>query len=102
QGSGGRLYSTKGPSTGRAWLVAAGLSFQPGLTIRTGPNDGLMLLAGGAAKAYARGAVKSAELYGFGTVTTDLADYHPGQTVTIIGTGWQPGETVALSLFEMP
>ena len=32
------------------------------------------------------------------TVTTDQADYVPGQTVVITGTGWEPGETVELEI----
>jgi hypothetical protein len=102
QGNGGTFYPRTAPGTARAWSVAAALSFQPGLTIRTGPNDGLMLLAGGSAKADASEAVKSAELYGFATVKTDLADYHPGQVVTITGSGWQPNETVSLAMIEVP
>ena len=36
------------------------------------------------------------------TVETDKADYAPGDTVYVIGTGWQPGETVALRFVEDP
>src|SRR2546422_6229380 len=36
------------------------------------------------------------------TVATDQADYHPGQTVTITGSGWEPGETVDMVLYEDP
>jgi hypothetical protein len=32
------------------------------------------------------------------TVTTDKTDYQPGDTVIISGTGWEPGETVQLTL----
>src|SRR5437016_12804387 len=56
--------------------------------------DGRVLIAGGSSA--------SAELYGFATVKTDAADYAPGTTVTITGTGWQPGETVTLSMVESP
>jgi autotransporter-associated beta strand protein len=41
-------------------------------------------------------------MYGFATVVTDQADYHPGSTVTITGGGWVPGESVALTLVESP
>jgi Bacterial Ig-like domain (group 3)/MBG domain (YGX type)/Kelch motif len=61
--------------------------------------DGLLLLAGGTSGS---GPLASAELYGFATVKTDKDDYAPGQTVTITGKGWQPGETVTLSLLESP
>ena len=56
--------------------------------------DGRLLIAGGSSA--------SAELYGFATVKTDAADYPPGSIVTITGTGWQPGETVTLSMVESP
>src|SRR5438876_11010937 len=56
--------------------------------------DGRLLIAGGSSA--------SAELYGFATVKTDAADYPPGTTVNITGSGWQPGETVALTLVESP
>jgi hypothetical protein len=46
--------------------------------------------------------LSSAELYGFATVRTDKADYTVGETVTITGSGWEPGETVALLLQEVP
>src|SRR6266581_2434773 len=56
--------------------------------------DGRLLIAGGSSA--------SAELYGFATVKTDKDDYAPGTTVTITGSGWQPGETVTLTLVESP
>ncbi len=62
-------------------------------------QDGLLLTAAGSS---AGSAVNSAELYGFATVKTDHADYAPGTVVTITGTGWQPGETVTLTLVESP
>src|SRR5437899_8707675 len=36
------------------------------------------------------------------TVATDQPDYHPGQTVTITGSCWEPGETVVMVLHEDP
>src|SRR5262249_12476347 len=36
------------------------------------------------------------------TVSTDKADYAPGETVQITGTGWQPGEVVSVLLHEVP
>jgi len=36
------------------------------------------------------------------TVMTDKSDYIPGETVLITGSGWWPGETVALELVEEP
>src|SRR5438132_4643586 len=56
--------------------------------------EGLLLMAGGTSP--------STELYGFPTVKTDKNDYAPGSPVTIIGSGWQPGEWVSLTLVEEP
>src|SRR5206468_11320523 len=36
------------------------------------------------------------------TITTDRDDYAPGETVVITGSGWMPGETVSMLLFEEP
>ncbi len=36
------------------------------------------------------------------TIATDKADYAPYETVTITGSGWQPGETVLMVLHEYP
>ncbi|PYU05528.1 MAG: hypothetical protein DMG33_10600, partial [Acidobacteria bacterium] len=65
-------------------------------------NDGLLLVAGGKDAATPPNALASTELYGFATVKTDKADYAPGTTVTITGSGWKPGETVTLTLVESP
>lgn len=55
--------------------------------------QGRLLVAGGDGLA-------TSELYGFATITTDRDDYYPGLTVTMTGSGWQPGETVTLLLRE--
>src|SRR5262249_27555460 len=62
-------------------------------------QNGLLLMAGGSS---AGTSLTAAQLYGFATVKTDAADYAPGSVVTITGTGWQPGETVTLTLVESP
>src|SRR5207245_8898679 len=62
--------------------------------------DGLLLVAGG--KDATGTTLQSGELYGFATIKTDKADYPPGTTVNITGSGWQPGETVQMSLVEVP
>src|SRR5947208_8974816 len=63
-------------------------------------QDGLFLVAGGNV---ATGiTLQSGEFYGFARVKTDKADYPPGTTVNITGSGWQPGEIVALTLVESP
>ena len=68
---------------------------RPGLTGSATGVDGRFLAAGGTGLA-------STELYGFATVKTDATDYAPGSIVTITGSGWQPGETVTLTLRESP
>jgi hypothetical protein len=68
---------------------------RPGLAGSAIGLDGRLLAAGGTGLA-------STELYGFATVKTDAADYPPGSTVMITGSGWQPGETVTLTLLESP
>src|SRR5882724_3894965 len=65
-------------------------------------QDGLLLVAGGKDAATPPNALSSTEVYGFATVKTDAADYPPGTTVNITGSGWQPGETVTLTLVESP
>src|SRR5439155_6726150 len=56
--------------------------------------NGVLLMAGGGDQ--------GAELYGFANIQTDRDDYAPGQTVTIAGSGWIPGERVTLKLAEVP
>jgi hypothetical protein len=63
-------------------------------------QDGLLVVAGGQDASGI--AAANTDIYGFATVKTDQADYSPGQIVTITGSGWQPGETVSLTLVESP
>lgn len=84
QGS-GAVQATGTMSAARSQASGASLSAVNGLT----------LMAGGSAQ-------NSAELYSFATVNTDQSDYAPGTPVTITGSGWQPGETVTLTLVESP
>jgi Galactose oxidase, central domain len=64
--------------------------------------DGMLMVAGGLDAASPPNTLSSAEVYGFATVKTDKADYAPGDTVNISGSGWQPSETVQMSLVEVP
>ena len=48
----------------------------------------------------AGGGATTGEYYGYATVKTDRDDYWPGEPVTVSGSGWQPGETVALTISE--
>ena len=57
--------------------------------------DGTAMVAGGSN-------LGSTEFYGFATIKTDASDYPPGTNVHITGSGWVPGETVALTLVESP
>ncbi|HEY1213156.1 MAG TPA: MBG domain-containing protein, partial [Bryobacteraceae bacterium] len=62
-------------------------------------QNGQLLVAGGSD---GKNPLASSELYNFATITTDKSDYPPGTTVNISGSGWQPGETVTLTLVESP
>jgi hypothetical protein len=45
----------------------------------------------------------SGDLFSAGPIVwTDKGDYKPGETITISGRGWQPGEAVSLRLHENP
>ena len=46
------------------------------------------------------GGATTGEYYGYATVKTDREDYWPGEPVTVTGSGWQPGETVTLTISE--
>jgi YDG domain/MBG domain (YGX type)/Galactose oxidase, central domain len=96
------FVAASSPAVPRVWGTGSALSFPASASIRTGPADGLLLLTGGSATPDGTGATRTGELFGFATVTTDQADYPPGETVTITGRGWEPGETVALTLIEEP
>ncbi len=84
-----KQFSATGPMNS-ARAHAAGAAFSEGLLNVAGGTD-----AGGNVQA-------SSEWYRFTTVKTDALDYPPGTTVHITGTGWQPGETVTLSMVESP
>ena len=43
-----------------------------------------------------------ATAYGLPTLTSDKPDYRPGQTVTLTGRGFQPGESVTMVLVDSP
>ena len=86
--SNGIFATTGAPLVARQHSVGASLK-----------QDGILLLAGGS---NSTGTLASTELYGFATVKTDAQDYAPGTVVTITGAGWQPGETVTLTLVESP
>ena len=68
-------------SAARAGGIAAGLLLHD-----------VALVAGGGAN--------GAEYYGYATLKTDKDDYAPYETVTISGSGWQPGEKVQIRVSE--
>lgn len=65
-------------------------------------QEGQLVIAGGTGGEDGTAALSSVERYAFATIKTDRDDYAPGQTVTITGQGWEPGETVTLLLHEAP
>jgi Bacterial Ig-like domain (group 3)/Galactose oxidase, central domain len=75
--------------------------FQMVLTAPVG-IDGALIVAGGLDASSPPATLSSAEVYGFATIKTDKGDYQPGDTVNISGSGWLPGETVQMSLVEVP
>jgi Galactose oxidase, central domain len=106
--SSAELYT---PWTGATSVTGAMASARSGATgsplfqmVLTAPVgiDGALIVAGGLDASSPPLTLPSAEVYGFATVTTDKADYAPGDTVNISGSGWQPGEVVQMSLVEVP
>ncbi len=73
-----------------------------GHTLTEIPQLNKALLFGGANSA--GNPLNTATVFGSSpaTVTTDKLDYRPGQTATISGAGWQPGEYVNIILHEDP
>jgi hypothetical protein len=70
----------------RAASAGAALAERGGLLIAGGARDDAPLA--------------SAERFTFATIETDKDDYAPGETVWIIGQGWEPEETITLVLHE--
>jgi hypothetical protein len=91
-GSTGSMITARSSAVGSANQVNA-----PSTTMQ---RNGVVMLAGGND---ANGnALNTTEAYGFPTVQTDASDYPPFTTVTITGSGFQPGETITLTLVESP
>lgn len=84
-----QFAATGGMSTARA--SASGAPFSV---------DGLLIVMGGQDPSGAT--LAGTDFYRFATVKTDQQDYPPGATVNMSGGGWQPGETVTLTLVESP
>src|SRR5439155_23016735 len=60
--------------------------------------DGVLILAGGKDRTMA---VQSSHVYRFATLKTDQESYAPGTTAIITGSGWVPGERVALLIQDL-
>ena len=80
--------------------AAAGSANQVNAPSTTMQRNGIVEVAGG--NDATGNALNTTEAYGYATVQTDQSDYAPGTTVTITGSGFQPGETVNLQLVESP
>jgi hypothetical protein len=89
----GAVNSARAGATGSANQLSGPSSvvaFKPGYFLVVGGKD-----ATGATLA-------STEIYGYSTIQTDRGDYPPGTTVNITGSGFEPNETVAITLIESP
>ena len=60
-----------------------------------------LFLAGGASW-LGFGGISTAQAAGAPSITSDKPDYHPGETVTLTGSGWQPGELVTVGMVVAP
>jgi YDG domain-containing protein/MBG domain-containing protein/Big-like domain-containing protein len=88
------LTNSSGLQIGYTNMASAGLVSLGGLTkAATGGRSGRTVLA------TAAGDPSDPSI---ATVRTDKEDYAPGETVTITGSGWEPGETVSMKLHEDP
>ena len=65
-------------------------------TLTEAPGSGRAVVAGGVDKNGQVSNAVSILASSPATVSTEQADYAPGERVTITGSGWQPGETVTL------
>jgi hypothetical protein len=67
------------------------------------PHQGGSVAAGSGTLTLAGGSnLATVEQYGYATLQSDLPGYHPGQLVTLTGSGWQPGESVTLTQVQSP
>jgi hypothetical protein len=71
-------------------------------TLTEAPGSGRAVVAGGVDKNGQVSDTVTILASSSATVSTEQADYAPGERVTITGSGWQPGETVALLIREEP
>ena len=62
---------------------------------------GAMVLAAGAALVHAA-LFSTVEAASQATITSDKPDYHPGEIVTLTGSGWKPGELVTIVMSVNP
>src|SRR5438093_912072 len=62
------------------------------------PYTGILLATGGLDSAETP--LASSEIFFYPTLRSDKSDYAPGETVTLMGEGWHPNETVAINIRE--
>src|SRR3989442_6978419 len=62
------------------------------------PYTGILLATGGLDSAETP--LASSEVFFYPTLHSDKPDYAPGETVTLMGEGWLPNETVAINIRE--
>src|SRR5438093_2235307 len=62
------------------------------------PSTGILLATGGLDSAETP--LASSEVFFYPTLRSDKSDYAPGETVTLMGEGWHPNETVTINIRE--
>src|SRR5881398_514298 len=62
------------------------------------PYTGILLATGGLDSAETP--LASSEVFFYPTLRSDKPDYAPGETVTLMGEGWHPNETVTINIRE--
>src|SRR3989442_6241759 len=62
------------------------------------PYTGILLATGGLDGTETP--LASSEVFFYPTLRSDKPDYAPGETVTLMGQGWQPNETVTINIHE--
>src|SRR5213594_1969847 len=69
-----------------------------GASFFEGPYTGILLATGGLDSAETP--LASSEVFFYPTLRSDKSDYAPGETITLMGEGWHPNETVTINIRE--
>ena len=96
--TGATILDNNGTALTYANLASFGFAGASGWSIDANGTDGGQAVLVTAQAITAGGSAASTSA----TVSTDKPDYPPFDTVTVSGTGWQPGETVSLLFHETP